>query len=299
MEEVNPLKSKIRVPKIYLRLPSGGRYNKQQIHLSNSGELPIRAMTARDELLIRNPDALLNGDAVEKLINSCVPEIQDVRESPVNDTDIILLAIKYATYGDKFEFTVKCPKCDSENKKTLSIRSMLDSATDLPQFTSVTLDDGCELFLRPYSFENSNKASLMEFDSKKRLQYVQATYSRLEGIDPAEIENAESVARKQMADLFISMADFSLSLMIDSITQINVMQGEVKSVVSDKKFIEEYVNNLDPSSVDKIKDKLKELSNYGVDKKTNITCIKPECSNIWETEVGFDQSNFFAPTSEV
>ena len=81
MTSDNPLKNKIRVAKIYVRLPSSGKYNKLPIEFSHTGELPVRAMTARDELLLRNPDALLNGDAVEKLIQSCIPEIKDMRES--------------------------------------------------------------------------------------------------------------------------------------------------------------------------------------------------------------------------
>jgi len=299
MSDNNPLKDKIRVPKIYVRLPSLGRFNKEPISFTATGEIPVRAMTARDELLLRNPDALLNGDAVEKLIKSCVPEIKDMRESPMNDIDLLLLSIKYATYGDKFEVDVKCPACGTDHKHVNSIRAMIDSATDMPEVNSLTLDDGSELILRPYSFDNSNKANLMDFESRKRLTYVQATYSRLDGIDEAEIEKAEKLARKEMAELFDSMADFSLNIMIDSITQINITQDDIKTTVSNKEHIKEYIWNLDPISVDKIKNKLKDIMKFGVNKDIHMTCTNPECKNEWDMEVGFDQSNFFAPTSEV
>ena len=296
MSENNPLKDKIRVPKIYVRLPSSGSFNKQPIDFTGTGEIAVRAMTARDELLLRNPDALLNGDAVEKLIKSCVPEIKDMRESPMNDIDVLLLAIKYATYGDKFEVDVKCPKCATDNKHINSIRSLIDGASDLPAVNSISLDDGAELILRPYSFDNSNKASLMDFESQKRLNYVQATYSRLDGMDETKIEEAEKIVRKEMSELFNSMADFSLNLMIDSIIQVNIMQGDVKTAVSNKEHITEYVWSLDPVSVEKIKIKLKDIMKFGVNKNVHMTCSNTECKHEWDMEVGFDQSNFFAPT---
>lgn len=299
MSDVNPLKSKIRVPKIYVSLPSRGRYNKIAPDFSQTGEIPVRAMTARDELLLRNPDALLNGDAVEKLIESCVPEIKDMRDSPMNDIDLLLLAIKYATYGDKFEIPINCPKCKTENKIVRSIRSLIDGATVLPEINSVTLEDGAELILRPYSFENSNKAGLMDFQSQKRLSYAQATYNRVEGIDPKEVEKAETIVRQEMTTLFKEMADFNLNLMIDSIIQVNIMQGDIKTAVTNREHITEYVWELDPNSVEKIKNKLKEIMKFGVNKNMHITCINEECKHEWEFEVGFDQSNFFAPTSEV
>ena len=43
----------------------------------------------------------------------------------------------------------------------------------------------------------------MDFQSQKRLAYVQATYNRIDGVDQKEIENAESVARKEMSELFV------------------------------------------------------------------------------------------------
>lgn len=303
MTENNPLKDKIRTTKIYVRLPSGGRYNKDGVDFTNNGtEVPVRAMTAKDELLLRNPDALLNGDAVEKLVTSCVHEIHNVRETPMNDIDMLLLAIKYATYGDKFDFTAKCPKCTTDNKIEKSIRAMIDGSTDLPEHNVLKLDNDIELFLKPYNFENSNKANIMDFETQKRLSFIQNTYQRIENGDAKQIEDAEAIARREMSHLFDSMADFTLNLMIESIVQVVLTTNstgneEMKTVVTNKDHIKEYVWNLDPESVEKVKDKMKEIMKYGVDKNTHVTCINETCKHEWDMEVGFDQSNFFAPTS--
>ena len=64
----NALTKYQRTPKLYIKLPSGGKYyEKGSIDLSMEGTLPIRAMTARDELLLKSPDALLNGESINPL----------------------------------------------------------------------------------------------------------------------------------------------------------------------------------------------------------------------------------------
>ena len=64
-DNTNPLAGHFRQPKLYVKLPSGGQFNnKEALDMPENGELAIFPMTAKDELLMKNPDALLNGDAV-------------------------------------------------------------------------------------------------------------------------------------------------------------------------------------------------------------------------------------------
>lgn len=75
--EQNPLKKYFRQPKVYVTLPSKGEYWPDgTIEIPESGEFPIYAMTAKDELAMKTPDALLNGQATVDVIQSCVPNIK-------------------------------------------------------------------------------------------------------------------------------------------------------------------------------------------------------------------------------
>ena len=38
-------------------------------------------MTPKDKMAIRNPDALLNGDAVIRVVKSCIPNIKKPEEN--------------------------------------------------------------------------------------------------------------------------------------------------------------------------------------------------------------------------
>ena len=57
----NPLKPFSRTPKIYVRLPTQGKfYPENFIASSPNNEVPVKAMTASDDMIINNPDAPLN-----------------------------------------------------------------------------------------------------------------------------------------------------------------------------------------------------------------------------------------------
>ena len=59
-QNVNPLKKYYRQPKQFIRLPSGYKYYPEgAIEVSESGEIAVYPMTAKDELIFKTPDALL------------------------------------------------------------------------------------------------------------------------------------------------------------------------------------------------------------------------------------------------
>ena len=90
IQSQNPLSAYFRAPKLYTTIPSGGRFYSEGIMtVPDNGELAVFPMTTKDELMLKNPDALLNGDAVIKVIKSCVPDVMDTRNLPVCDVDIL------------------------------------------------------------------------------------------------------------------------------------------------------------------------------------------------------------------
>src|SRR6056300_286460 len=115
--EQNPLRKYFRQPKVYITLPSQGKYYPEgSIKMPENGEFPILAMTAKDELAMKTPDALLNGQATVDVIQSCVPNIKNAWQTPVVDIDAILIAIRQATYGNDMEFVSVCPNCNNRNE---------------------------------------------------------------------------------------------------------------------------------------------------------------------------------------
>ena len=102
----NPLSSFYRAPKSYTGLPSQGKYYTDDIvEMPDNGELPIYPMTAKDEMMFKTPDALLNGEATVQVIQSCIPQIKNAWAMPSIDCDAALIAIRMATYGERNYWT--------------------------------------------------------------------------------------------------------------------------------------------------------------------------------------------------
>ena len=127
MEQNNPLKQYFRQPSNYIRLPSGGKYYPEEaIDFPENQEVAVYPMTARDEILLKTPDALINGQAVIEIIRSCVPNIKNPWVMPAVDLDACLIAVRMATYGDEFELDTKCPNCGEAWRFSVDLRTFLD-----------------------------------------------------------------------------------------------------------------------------------------------------------------------------
>jgi len=73
----NPLKQFFRQPKIFIKLPSKGIFNNPGTLQGDLDKMPVFGMTGMDEILMKTPDALLNGESTVRLMQSCCPSITD------------------------------------------------------------------------------------------------------------------------------------------------------------------------------------------------------------------------------
>ena len=142
MNPNNPLKQYFRQPAIYIKLPSqGNNYPAGALTMPPTGELPVYAMTAIDEITYRTPDALYNGQATVNVIQSCIPDIKDGWGIPSADVDTLLVAIRIASYGHEMDFNSQCPACNHESERTLDLRTVLDSIKAPDYSKSLTWGD--------------------------------------------------------------------------------------------------------------------------------------------------------------
>ena len=97
----NPLQQYFRQPKIYIKLPTSGIYSPPGTVQGDINNLPVYGMSGMDEIIMKTPDALLTGESVVKIIQSCCPSITNAWALSSLDTEMILTAIRIATYGNK------------------------------------------------------------------------------------------------------------------------------------------------------------------------------------------------------
>lgn len=226
----NPLKKYFRQPKIYLRLPSKGKYYPPgALEMTESGELPVYPMTAKDELLFKTPDALLNGEATVDVIKSCIPAIKNPWAMPSIDSDAVLIAIRLATYGEKLEITTKVPGTGTERDFEIDLRILLDQLISFEYEPLVPVDENITIELRPTTYKEFTENSLKTFEEQRIFR----------------LANDDSIPDNQklqaFANSFKKLTDLTINLVVNSIAAIDTPEGKVV----DKRFITEFFANAD------------------------------------------------------
>ena len=279
--EQNPLKKYFRQPKLFITLPSQGNfYPKGAIDFPENGELPVYPMTAKDELTMKTPDALLNGQATVDLIQSCVPNIKDAWQMPSIDLDLILIAIRIATYGENLDVTTKVPNTGKEKEYTVDLRKILQQLS-APGYEHNIEINGMQVFLRPLTYKEFTDASLKTFEEQRIFRLV----------NDQNIPDREKLSR--FSESFLKLTQLTVGMISKSIAKIVIDDTEV----TDQRFIKEFIDNADKEFYNQITDHL-ELQKSKFQIKPMKVISEPEevaegAPEEFEVPITFDQSNFF------
>jgi hypothetical protein len=277
----NPLQKYFRQPKVYLDLPSKGKfYPEGVLDMPETGEIPIFAMTAKDELTMKTPDALLNGAATVELIKSCAPNIKDPWQMPSVDLDAILIAIRIATYGEILEITTKIPNVGDEKDFQVDLRKLLNKLTNADFITSVEIDNMI-IELKPLTYKEFTDSALKTFEEQRIFRLV----------NNETIPEEEKLAR--FNESFVKLTNLTVSMMTRSIKSITV-EGQV---VDNPIHIEEFMQNADKVFYQTILEHLEEQRDKFKIEPFKVVSTEEEIAKgapkEYEVPVTFDQSNFF------
>lgn len=278
----NPLKSYVRTPKLQVLLPSRGKWGDAETASKITGEIPVYPMTSKDEVMIKNPDALLNGESVASVLKSCTG-IENVYDLTNNDVEFLLVAIRYATSGNEMEIDAVCPNDQHVNRVAVDLERILDSVEEMDKTYQTKLENGLKVNLRPMSFKNAQRLSLNAFQEATTLQTI----------NDAKLPQTERI--KVFNKSFEAIADLAVETMIDAIVSVVVPEGDEEKTVTDKKFIGEWVKGMSSAEAKKIQEKLDEMNKEGFDHSYNVVC--EECGTKFKTSVEFNVSNFFGTGS--
>lgn len=277
-QPVNPLAKHFRQPAIYLKLPSKGKfYAEGSLDLAITGEIPVFPMTVKDELTLKTPDALMNGEGMANVIKSCCPNIKDPWSIPASDLDAIFIAIRLASYGQGMDITTTCPHCESHNEHTVDLNVLLNGLTPSDYTDKLAIDD-LAITLKPQSYRSVNSVNLVNFEQKKLVNNI---------VD-AEIPDDEK--KKLFEASFLKITDLNVGMIIDSIASIEASDA----LVSDAVQIKDYLDNCSRQTYKAIKEKIEELAKKNAVAPVELVCESEECAKPYNAPLTFDQSNFFA-----
>jgi len=280
-QQGNPLQKYFRQPKVYLRLPSNGKwYPEGSLEFTESGEFPVYAMTARDEIMIKTPDALINGEATTNVIESCIPNIKNAWHVPLIDLDAILLAIRIATYGETMTIFVNTPVTGEEKDFEVNLQNLLDDFYSKNYNDVVELPD-MRITIKPLSYKNFTETSLKTFEEQR-------LFAAVSNEDLPESEKLQTFNKS-----FKKLTEITIFTLEKSIVSIDTDS----ETVTNPDYITEFVQNADKNMFKAVTEHIeKERNKFSVQPlkveatEEEIEQGVPETYNV---PISFDQANFF------
>jgi hypothetical protein len=278
----NPLSQFYRRPGNFIELPSGGRFYKNPPKLSETNELAVYPMTAKDEMVLKNPDSLLNGEALKHVLASVAPDIKDVNEIPAPDIDAILVSMRMASYGDDMELDVshRCNASEGKSQRiTVSLGGILGTIRPIEaDVGKVTLSSGIKVELKPYTLDAQSRLLRQQFVTMRQLQ-------ALESKENSTVDQKAEVANKGYA----ALVDLSQETLAQSIMSVTLPDG---TQVTNYAHIYDWVKNLDRASNERLDQELKKFGTFGITREVTVKC--DYCGEEYKSDMLFDPTSFFA-----
>ena len=281
-KKANPLAGFMRQPKIYISLPSGGAYWPQNaIQMPENGQFPVYSMTAKDELTFKTPDALMNGQAVVDVIQSCIPNIKDAWKTPNIDLDLILVAIRIATYGEMMDIKHRVPVVNEEVEHQVDLRVLLDQLSVNRWEDAVEINEQLTCFVRPLTYKHITQTGLKTFETQRIMQVV----------------NDETVDDEKKLEIFNQsfgkLTQITIDLVADSIQAIQTPD----TLVKEQSFIREFLQNADTDLYKKINDHIAKMKTVNGLQPLIMTSTEDQIAAgapaTYEVPIGIDNSDFF------
>lgn len=269
----NPLQQYYRQPKVFIPLPSGGIYNKLGTLSGDVSHMPIYSMTGMDEIIIKTPDALISGKSTVSIIESCCPSVKNGWEVTSLDSDLLLVAIRIATFGNVLEITNVCDKCGEENDYDVDLTTVVDHFAKCKYDNEISYNT-LTIKLQPLTYKQTTDFSIRNMRLQQQLG--------------ATAGKSDEEQKQIIADLFKDLGNLQNDIYSASIESVDT--GTV--VVTEPNFIFEWLTNCDKDVFDKIRDQFNKNKEVWKVPDVNVKCAA--CGHAISLSIDLDQANFFA-----
>ena len=283
---MNPLSKYFRKPSVYISLPTGGDwYAPGGIVFDNGQELGVMPMTAKDEMMMNTPDALINSQSTIDIIKSCVPGIKDPWSMPTLDLDTVLIGIRIASYGESMDINIQVPEVNKQMTYTVDLRQLMDQIDRNKFDPFVQIDNQLTVKVKPMTYRQLTNLQLKTYEQQRLVTQV----------SDAKLSSAER--QKTFNDIFTSMTNITLDNMKEAIVEINA-EGET---IVDRSYINEFVDNMQSDMANKIKEHMDKQVGLGKIKPITVSVpeemVKEGAPKTVTSPISLDNSNFFVRRS--
>lgn len=273
MNQNNPLKQYFRRPAIYLALPSKGKYYQPGVvNIPPNDELPVYPMSSIDEMTIKTPDGLFNGDAVVRVIKSCIPDILDPWQLNSIDLEAVIVAIRAASGDGKIEINSSCPRCEEQGTYTINLMGVLAEKREINFDDPLKIRD-LEIKFRPLPYSVINKNSIEQFNLQRTVAMI----------DSVGEEQRQEILNKAIED----MNSLTYKILTQTIEHIKTPE----TTVTEPEFITEFLINTDSQTNNTIREYSIALREKNDTRPLKITC--QSCNHEYQQSLLLNFSDFF------
>lgn len=127
-------KSESKFPTEVINLPSKGWFYPPESPLS-SGTLELKMMTAKEEDILTSKNLITKNIVLDKLLEAVVIDKKiDLETMLICDRNAAFFAIRRLAYGDDYNATITCPRCNKENEITVDLGKLDNRPFDFDKY---------------------------------------------------------------------------------------------------------------------------------------------------------------------
>jgi hypothetical protein len=281
MSDTSRLAQFYRQPEIYITLPSAQFYPEGSLEIGATGEIPVFPMTAKDDIAIKTPDALISGQAVVQVISSCIPSITDPWQMPATDVDFALIAVRIASFGEEMELEYVCnnTECNEQFRVGVNLNQYIEHLGNIDiSYESTIIPYGeIKIHIKPLTYLDLSIIQRRSFEEQRAMEAA----SQMEEL--SDEEKQETYQR-----ILNNLTDLNISSLTSGVQGIELPDGEL---IVDKEEIIDFINNTSVKLFRKITNAIAEIRDSTSLDPIDASC--PECKSTMKVPLLFDYANFF------
>lgn len=268
----NPLLSRVVMPGQRFTLPSGGLFytNGELDPGVINAEIQVHPMTMIDDLVMKTPDKLLNGDGIVEVFSRCIPEILKPWDMLQKDMDFLVICLRLVTYGNQIEIGYTHSSCTHivKDKEGNDVRHERQYKVDVSQIMKDTIrvDPTTIDSVYTVTLENGQVCKLRPMRYRAFIDIMQTQIG-----DLAELPPAKSLEKM-------------MNMLVDIIISVDG--------IDDRDMILEWLNASPPVLVAELNDRMTQTFDWGTNPSTKVPC--QDCGELMELAIPLDPLSFFS-----
>ncbi len=316
----NPLLSKIQMPGRRFRLPSRGLFyiNGELDENVIDGEVEVFSMTAVDEISLRSPEFLFNGEAIDRVFRRCIPEVKKPLKLLSKDVDFLLTALRVVSYGDILDIDLRCDECQKHQDKLNSdqednfLAEVADKAREQNIPFEIAINDekvveriaairGRKVPKHPYRINLNgiltNQTVEIGKDEFEKYTAILSNGQQLK-LTPLKMDGAVLSYQFQNEDFSKDLSkaeDYIAFVMTSCILEVRTEHNGKTVAVKEPEFISEWIKSLPIMLKNELSEAMNKQSDWGTDFTYTLEC--PDCGHKTNASTLLNPITFFMPPS--